>query len=119
MKKSDIIVLNGESHTLAERCERLGMSVNGVRDRFRRGLSVEEALTTPPTYITGEKPTKTPRPDANCKTCTRSTLVWLDDLGVYYACDYIGRVGKRRPCEYGDKCTVKKRKRGRKREAKM
>ena len=119
MRKADIIVLNGKAHTLGEWCEKLGMSVDGVKGRFRRGWSVKDALTTPPTYVTGEKLPEQPRPDRNCKTCTMSMQVWLDDMGVYYACDYLGRVGKRRPCEYGDGCTVKlKKKRGKTSEGK-
>ena len=113
MKKSDTIEFNGESHTLGEWCKKIGMSVNGVNDRFRRGWSVEEALSKPPNRIIVSKPPKKPRPDKNCKGCDHSMVVWMDDMGLYYACDYLNRVGKRRPCEYGEGCTVKlKKKRG-------
>ena len=53
------------------------------------------------------------QPDGNCIDCEYSMLLRIDS--DFYACDYIGFNKKRRPCEYGWACTVKKPVKGRKR----
>lgn len=47
------------------------------------------------------------RSDRNCVDCDYSMRLTLLHNGVWHACDYWGRVGKCRPCEPGDDCTVK------------
>lgn len=57
------------------------------------------------------------RPDKNCKMCVYSVKMYIDGIGMRYICDYIGKTGRCRPCEYGDNCTVKVQKRGGKKRA--
>ena len=47
------------------------------------------------------------RADRNCVDCEYSMLITMLKDGIWHACDYLGRVGKCRPCEPGDDCTVK------------
>lgn len=113
MKKSDIIAYNGEERTIAEWCVIKGMTVRTIEGRLERGWSVEDALSVP-TQPNGRPKRKNHRADTNCVTCIYSMQLTMLDGGIYYACDYLGKVGKCRPCEPGDKCTVKvKKKRGR------
>lgn len=46
------------------------------------------------------------RLDGNCIDCVYSTKIGIGYL--FYACEYLDRVGKRRPCPYGHGCTVKR-----------
>ena len=54
------------------------------------------------------------RHDANCKDCKYSMIISWE--GTFYACDYMGMTGKRRPCEPGDGCTVKVKLNGQRRK---
>lgn len=105
MKKSDMLVIDGESHTIEEWCAIRELSRSGLQHRLNKGMSLEEAVTAPLQYTRTPPPPK--RQDRNCIDCRYSMLVMMLDRGIWYACDYMGQVGHRRPCEYGDKCTVK------------
>ena len=108
MRKNDIIVYNGEAHTLGEWCEIKHISLSGLKGRLYRGWSVEKALNTPANVVNRHKSKiATPWDDSNCKGCKYSMTISLDGQGMRYVCDYIGKMGTRRPCEGGDKCTVK------------
>lgn len=107
MRKSDIVTIDGESHTIGEWCVLLKISRSGLQHRVdRKGMSLEEALTTP-LFQNPKRQTKKRRQDTNCVDCRYSMIVTLMDRGVWYACDYMGITGIRRPCESGDNCTVK------------
>lgn len=106
MKKSDILAYNGEEHTIAEWGLIKGLTPKAIKSRLERGWSVEDTLSVP-TQPNGKPKRKSQRADTNCVTCFYSMQLTMLDGGIYYACDYLGKTGKRRPCEYGDKCTVK------------
>ena len=107
MKKSDLFTYNGETRTIEEWCDISGITYNGLSYRLKYGWTMEEALNTPTMQKTGRKDGRKPRADRNCVDCEYSMRLILLNCGVWYACDYLGRTGKRRPCESGDKCTVK------------
>ena len=113
MRKSDIIFCKGEALTIAEWSVKTGLSISTIKHRLGRGWSAEETLCEP-SHPNGSTKHKTQRADMNCVTCHYSMQLMLLDGGVHYACDYLGKVGKCRPCEYGDKCTVKVKRRRRK-----
>ena len=104
MKNSEILVCNGEEHTLLEWCVIKRMSRGCLFARLERGMSVEEALNTP-IKTTVQRKGRQKRQDFNCMNCIYNMPVQMD--GLFYACDYMGKMGQRRPCEGGDKCTVK------------
>ena len=109
MRKSDIFEMDGEAHTAADWCAIKGITIQCFRHRWNRGLSIEECLCE---QVRGRKepPKKEQRSDANCVDCEYSMLLSIDKSGYWHVCDYLGRVGKCRPCEYGLNCTVKKTK---------
>lgn len=107
MKKSDVLTINGETHTISEWCTISGISYNGMYNRLKCGWTLEEALTTPPQHITGHRDGRQRRTDKNCVDCKYSMRLTLLNGGIWYACDHLGKTGKCRPCESGDKCTVK------------
>lgn len=47
-RRNNLVTLNGETHTLKEWSDHFGISEKTVRDRLKRGWSVEESFTTPP-----------------------------------------------------------------------
>ena len=107
MNKKDIVEMDGEVHTIEDWCAIKGLTIHCVRHRWNRGLSIEECLCE---EVRGRPtpPQKEPRSDANCVDCEYSMLLSIDKSGYWHVCDYLGRAGKRRPCEPGSKCTVKK-----------
>ena len=110
MKKTDILEFGGEAHTVEEWAERKGMTLECLRHRLNRGMSIEEALNTPSRRKPSIRPTE-PRADRNCRDCIYTEVVTLPGDGRWNICDYMGRMeNKRRPCPYGDGCTVKKKK---------
>ena len=106
LRKSDILVMDGEAHTIEEWLAIRNLSMGGFRHRLSKGMTIEEALNAPHQYIC---PPKKPRADRNCVNCKYSMQVMLIDGGIWHACDYMGQMGHRRPCESGDLCTVKVR----------
>lgn len=49
---------------------------------------------------------KKKRIDGNCIDCYYSMELTFDNR--FFGCDYLGKTGRLRPCEYGWACTVKK-----------
>jgi hypothetical protein len=47
-RRNNFITLNGETHTLKEWADNFGISEKTVRDRLKRGWSIEKSLVTPP-----------------------------------------------------------------------
>lgn len=110
VSKHDIIEYNGEKHTIAEWSAIKHISEDALCDRFRKGWSVEVALNKKPKVM--PKRVQGERRDRNCVDCRFSTMLHLNvenSAGLFYACDYMGIVGKRRPCPYGKDCTVKEK----------
>lgn len=50
-RRNRTIAFNGESLTLGEWAERIGIARESLRDRFDGGWSIERALTTPPVRV--------------------------------------------------------------------
>ena len=104
-KIADLLTHNGETHSLAQWCRIKGMGVNTLKSRIDSGMSVADALETPVKQQHRRKQER--KSDANCVDCR--FCMELHWEGKYYACDYMGMTGKRRPCEAGDGCKVKEK----------
>ena len=113
MKKTDILVMDGEAHTIEEWCIIKDISITGLRTRIVKGMDIVDALCIPTNKQCIRK--KKPRTERNCVNCIYSIKVHVFGGGIWNACDYLGITGKCRPCEPGDECTVKKARRIRRR----
>lgn len=110
VSRNDVIEYNGEKHTISEWCVIKRISESALCERLRKGWSVEDALNKKPRNA--PQRAKAERVDKNCVDCRFSTCLHLNinnSAGLFYACDYMGIVGKRRPCPYGKGCTVKEK----------
>ena len=112
VSRRDIIEYNGEKRTILEWCAIKGIPERTLCARLRRGWSVEEALNKKRRARPKRTQENGERVDANCVDCRFSVLLHVNvdnSAGLFYACDYIGITGKRRPCPYGKGCTVKEK----------
>lgn len=114
MGKEHLITIDGEAHTKTEWCKIKGISWGGLKYRMSQGMTLEEALTKPvqertviaPQKIGKKDPANLAKGKVDNKKCRKCR--YSDKVDGDWACCYILKELKRRPCPPGEKCTVDK-----------